>query len=302
MTASAEFRPQGVITALVTSFEASGKLDETGLAASVEYQIRAGVHGLCPTGGTGEPLSLTEEEHRRALDVVLEAAGGRVPVIAGVLLANQEAVIRLALHAKASGAAAVMVIPPYFVRTHPENVARHFAEIARAIDHPLILFNTPSRSGVNLPARWIADLARRVPVFVGVKESSGNLTQVGMIIREAPEGFTVLQGSDALQLPTYAMGGTGGIVALANLVPGLFVELHQAVARGDIARAQDIQLRLLPLDEVCYSEGHPAPLKRALELVGRPAGPTRPPIYPVSLQTEARLREVLKGLGLAIRA
>jgi 4-hydroxy-tetrahydrodipicolinate synthase len=292
------YRPKGIITALVTAFDGGGKLSEERLRKSVEFQIANGVHGLCPTGGTGEPLSLSEEEYKKDLDIVIDQVKGRVPVIAGVLLVDQAMTIRIAKHAARAGAAAVMLIPPYFVRTSQRQVFRHFSDIAAATDIPLIVFNTPSRSGVNVEPEFVVRLAKEVDAFVGIKEGSGNLAQVQSIIRDAPAEFSVLQASDALQVATWAMGGDGGIVAIANLTPDVFVEMWNAFQRGELSRARELQLKILPLNAVTYAEGHPGPLKRALELVGRPAGEPRPPIYPVTEETDRKLQAVLKDLKL----
>ena len=292
------YRPQGIITALVTSFADDGALSEERLRKSVEFQIGHGVHGLCPTGGTGEPLSLMEEEYNRALEIVIDQAKGRTPIIAGVLLVDQAMTVRIIKQATRLGAVAAMLIPPYFVRTSQRQVFQHFSDIAAKTDIPLILFNTPSRSGVTLEADFVVRLAKEVPAFVGIKEGSTSIAMVQGIIRDAPPEFAVLQASDALQVATWAMGGEGGIVAIGNLIPDVFLEMWNAFQRGDLARARELQLKILPLNAVTYAEGHPGPLKRALELVGRSAGGTRPPIYPITEETDKKLRAVLKDLKL----
>ena len=294
------YRPHGIITALVTSFDNEGKLSEERLRKSVEFQIANGVHGLCPTGGTGEPMSLSEEEYNRTLDIVIDQVKERIPVIAGVLLVDQAMTIRIAKHAAKTGAAAVMLIAPYFVRTSQRQVFKHFSDIAAATDIPLIVFNTPSRSGINLEPEFVVRLAKEVEAFVGIKEGSGSIAQAQSIIRDAPPEFCVLQASDVLQVATWAMGGKGGIVAIANLIPDVFMEMWNAFQRGDLARARELQLTILPLNAVTYAEGHPGPLKRALELVGRSAGRSRPPIYPIMKdeETDKKLQAVLKDLKL----
>jgi len=292
------YRPTGIITALVTAFDDEGQLSEERLRKSVQFQIAHGIHGLCPTGGTGEPLSLSEDEYNRALEIVIDEVKGRIPVIAGVLLVDQAMTIRIIKHAARVGAAAAMLIPPYFVRTSQRQVFKHFSDIAARTNFPLLVFNTPSRSGVNLEPDFIVRLAKEVDAFVGVKEGSTSLAAVQCIIRDAPPEFCVLQASDALQVVTWAMGGKGGIVAIANLIPDIFMEMWNAFQRGDLARARELQLQILPLNAVTYAEGHPGPLKRALELVGRPAGSPRPPIYPVMEETEKKLQAVLKDLKL----
>lgn len=292
------YRPHGIITALVTAFGDDGKLSEERLRKSTEFQIANGVHGLCPTGGTGEPLSLSEDEYNRALEIVIDQAKGRIPITAGVLLVDQAMTIRIAKHAAKAGAAAVMLIPPYFVRTSQRQVFKHFSDIAAATEIPLIVFNTPSRSGVSLEPDFVVRLAKEVDAFVGIKEGSGLLANVQSIVRDAPPEFCVLQASDVLQVATWAMGGKGGIVAIGNLIPDVFIQMWNAFQRGDLATARDLQLKILPLNSVTYAEGHPGPLKRALELVGRSAGGTRPPIYPITEETDKKLQAALKDLKL----
>lgn len=292
----------GVITAMVTCFTEDGTLDATALRASVRHQIASGAGGLCPLGGTGEPLSMTVEEHRQVIDAVVDEAAGRVPVVVGTLLGSQADIIACGQHARRAGADAIMVIPPYFVVAKPAHIRQHFEAIAAAVDLPMVLFHGPSRSGIRLESSTLLQILQAVPQFVAIKETSGDLTLAGELLRDAPTGFRVLQGFDELVLSTYALGGHGAVLSLGCLLPKLLRQLHQAIHGGDQARAQRIQLDLLPLCRVIYSEPNPGPLKLALRMAGRSAGPTRAPIYPPAEVTRASLERLLPPLLQAEQA
>ena len=284
---------EGIITAMVTSFREDGALDLPGMRASVRHLIASGVGGLCPLGGTGEPLALTVEEHKRVIDVVVQEAAGRVPVVIGTLLARQEDILECGQHAKVAGADAIMVIPPYFINTKPSHTRAHFATIAERVDLPMVLFHGPGRSGVRLSADGILELLAAVPRFVAIKETSGDLAISAELLRSAPRSFRVLQGFDEYVLPTLALGGHGAVLSLGCLVPALLRDLQSAFAAGRLADAQRIQLSLLPLCGVIYGEPNPGPLKVALAMAGHSAGPTRQPIYPVAAKTIAGLERIL---------
>lgn len=287
---------EGVITAMVTSFAGDGALDLEGMRAGVRHQIDSGAAGLCPLGGTGEPLSMSVDEHRQVIDTVTAEAGGRVPVVIGTLLGSQDDIIALGRHARAAGADAIMVIPPYFIVAKPAHIRRHFETIAEKVDMPMVLFHGPSRSGVRLDADTILECVTAIPQFVAIKETSGDLTIAGELLRSAPPGFRVLQGFDELVLPTFALGGHGAVLSLGHLLPNLLRQLHEAFSAGDLATARRIQLDILPACRAIYGEPNPGPLKVALEMAGRPAGPTRRPIYPVSQATREALERVLPPL------
>lgn len=287
---------EGVITAMVTSFTAEGAVDVKGLRATVRHQVASGTAGLCPLGGTGEPLSMTVNEHKQVVDAVTAEAAGRVPVVVGTLLGSQDDIISVGRHAKAAGADAIMVIPPYFVVAKPAHIRRHFETIAEKVDMPMMLFHGPTRSNVRLTAETILELVTAIPQFFSIKETSGDLTIVGELLRAAPPDFRVLQGFDELLLPTFALGGHGGVVSLGHLIPNLLGRLYEAFKAGDLGTAQRIQLQILPICAPIYGEPNPGPLKVALAMAGRSAGPTRHPIYPVSDLTRAALERLLPAL------
>ena len=287
---------EGIITAMVTCFRKDGAVDVHSMKASVRHQIANGAGGLCPLGGTGEPLSLTVEEHKQVIDAVVEEAAGRVPVVVGTLLARQDDILECGRHARTAGADAIMVIPPYFINTKPAHTRAHFETIAERVDLPMVLFHGPGRSGVRLDADSILQLLSAVPRFVAIKETSGDLVISAELLRSAPPAFRVLQGLDEYVLPTLALGGHGAVLSLGCLIPALLRNLERAFAAGKVEEAQRIQLSLLPLCEVIYGEPNPGPLKVALTMAGRPAGPTRQPIYPVSVETMAGLERLLPDI------
>lgn len=287
---------EGVVTAMVTSFTAEGAVDAKGLRATVRHQVQSGAAGLCPLGGTGEPLSMTVDEHKQVIDAVTSEAAGRVPVVVGTLLGSQDDIVSVGKHAKAAGADAIMVIPPYFVVAKPAHIRRHFETLAEKVDMPMMLFHGPTRSNVRLNAETILELVTEIPQFFSIKETSGDLTIVGELLRAAPPSFRVLQGFDELLLPTFALGGHGGVVSLGHLIPNLLRRLHEAFKAGDLATAQRIQLQILPICAPIYGEPNPGPLKVALASAGRSAGPTRQPIYPVSEVTRGALERLLPAL------
>ncbi|MGE0154995.1 MAG: dihydrodipicolinate synthase family protein [Reyranellaceae bacterium] len=289
---------QGVVSALVTPFDDSGALDCAGLAANVRHQLACGVTNFGPLGGTGEPISMTAAERFRVVDAVMAEARGQGRVVVGCLLPSQAEIVELGRYARQAGADAIMVIPPYFVGAQPANVKRHFADIASAVDLPMVLFNGPTRCGVTLDARLVVELATDIPHFVALKEATGDLHAASRIVREAPARFVVLQGYDELVLPTLAIGGVGCFVSLACLIPRTLARLHQAFDAGDIVRARELQLRILPIAEAIYAESNPGPLKYAMNLLGLPGGRTRPPLYPVSEATAERIRGLVPEISL----
>lgn len=293
---------EGIFTAMVTPFAGDGSLDLASLRAAVRHQIDSQAGGLCPLGGTGEPLSLILDEHRRVIDAVADENAGHLPLVVGTLLGRQEDIVACGRHARAAGADAIMVIPPYFVVAKPAHIRQHFAAIAAQVDLPLVLFHGPARSGVRLDAETILSLLDAVPSIVAIKETSGDLTIAAELLRAGPAAFRVLQGFDEYVLPSLALGAHGAVLSLGCLLPNLLRRLREAFDAGDLAGARRLQLDLLPLCRVVYGEPNPGPLKRALQIAGRPAGPTRAPIYAPSAQTEAALQALLPPLLAAERA
>jgi 4-hydroxy-tetrahydrodipicolinate synthase len=287
---------QGVLTALVTPFR-EGAIDERALQELIEIQIEARVDGLVPCGSTGEAATLSHAEHRRVVEVTVAAARGRVQVVAGTGSNSTAEAIELTRHAKEAGADGALLISPYYNRPTQAGIYAHYAEVARSTAFPLVLYNIPSRTGSNVAADTVARLADLDQV-VGIKEASGDLSQVSHVIARCPEDFAVLAGDDVLTLPILAIGGHGVISTLSNIAPSEIVDLVRAFRSGDLERARQIHRRLLPLCDALFCETNPIPLKAALAMRGRIRDELRLPLVPVSDANRERIQVVLKELGL----
>lgn len=287
---------KGVISALVTPFDEKGAVDCAALAANVRHQMAAGIASFGPLGGTGEPISMTAEERFQVVDAVLAETAGKAKAVVGCLLPSQPEIIELGVYAHRAGADAIMVIPPYFVGAQPRNLKRHYADIASAVGLPMVLFNGPTRCGVTLSADVVLELVQQIPQFVAIKEATGDLHAVSRIVRGAPPHFAMLQGYDELILPTLAVGGVGSFVSLACLIPFTLARLQAAFDAGDLVRARQLQMAVLPIAEAIYAESNPGPLKFAMNLLGLPGGRTRPPLYPIADATAERIRQLIPDI------
>src|SRR5881397_45478 len=270
----------GAMTALVTPFRA-GEVDIEALDALVEAQIAGGINALVPCGSTGEAATLTHDEHVEVVREVVRLSRRRVPVIAGAGSNSTAEAIRLTRGAEEAGAAAALLISPYYNRPTQEGIHRHYAAVAEATRLPLILYNIPGRTGSNITPDTIARLAR-LPNIAGVKEASGNLAQVLEIIDESGPDFGIYSGDDILTLPIMAAGGHGVIAVGANLMPRAYVELTDALLAGDLERARMQNHRLLPLMMALTLEVNPIPVKTALAMMGQCADEFRLPLTPMS--------------------
>ncbi len=286
----------GVFTALVTPFR-DGAVDERALRELVELQIAAGVDGLVPCGSTGEAATLSHPEHRRVIEVVVAAARGRVPVLAGTGSNSTSEAIALTRHAKEAGADGALLISPYYNKPTQEGIIAHYSQIARETAFPLVVYNIPGRTASNILPTTLARLADLEQV-VGVKEASGDLHQMSEVIARCPHGFAVLSGDDVLTLPLLAIGGAGVISTASNVAPAEMVELVRAFRAGDLARARDAHYRLLPLFDVLFCETNPIPVKAALTQRGLIREEIRLPLLPLSDANQEKLRVVMKELGL----
>lgn len=287
---------EGVLTALVTPFR-DGAIDEPALRKLVDLQIEAGVDGLVPCGSTGESATLSHAEHRRAVEIVVQAARGRVPVVAGTGSNSTREAIELTQHAKAAGADGALLISPYYNKPTQEGIFLHYAEIARATSFPLLVYNIPGRTASNIQPATLARLAD-VPQIVGVKEACGDVGQIAEVIARCPEDFEVLAGDDAMTLPLLALGGRGVITTTGNVAPSAMVQLVRAFRAGDVGEARRIHYRLLPLFQVLFCETNPIPVKAALAFMGVCGPEIRLPLTPLSEPHRERLQVVLKELGL----
>ena len=290
------YRPKGVLSSMVTSFDAKGHLDEAGIRRNVEFQAKAGIRSIVMLGGTGEPLSMTPEERKRTMQVAVEAAAGRLKVVIGTLVGNPTEVARDIENAATAGADACMVTTTPFVRPHERDVQRFLTDLAGNSPIPLIVFNVPSRSGFLMTAKLVCDLARNVEKIVAIKESSRDIALFSDIRAGTDASFSMLQGSDALFLPSLALGGNGGILAAAAVFPEFCITIERAVAAGDLQTARARHFELMELVHLMYEASHPAPLKLAIELRGIPAGRTRPPFYGLTEDHQARIKRCVEKL------
>jgi len=288
---------RGVGTALVTPFREDGSLDEGALAKFVEWQITEGVNFLVPCGTTGENPTLSAEEHRRVVELTVKTSNGRVPVLAGAGSNATPRAVALALEALDLGADGILTITPFYNKPTPDGLRRHFGAQAEAVEKkkagfPMIMYNVPGRTGVNMTAETTLRMAREIPNVIGVKEASANMEQILEILRLRPQGFLVLSGEDSWTLPLLGVGSDGVISVASNEVPRL---MRQLVDTRDVA----VHHRLLPLLIGNFIESNPIPVKAAMKLMGVLDSDTvRSPLAPITPANLERLRAILQECGL----
>jgi 4-hydroxy-tetrahydrodipicolinate synthase len=287
---------QGVLTALVTPFD-QGEVDETALRALVRDQVEAGIDGLVPCGSTGESATLSHDEHRTVVEIVVDAAAGQVPVIAGTGSNNTREAIDLTQHAKEAGADGALLISPYYNKPTQAGIIEHYRLIAKETAFPLVVYNIPGRTASNLTPTTQQALAG-IEHIVGVKEASGDLTQMSEVVRLCPPDFCVLSGDDAMTLPLLAVGGNGVISTSSNIVPQQMRALFEAFQRGDMMAAKEQHGALLTTFDALFCETNPIPVKAALAMLGRIRDEIRLPMTPITPEGAARVREALRELEL----
>ena len=287
---------RGSFTALITPFS-SGQLDVAALKRVVEHQISAGTHGLVPVGTTGECVTLSMDEHRRVVEIVIETAAGRVPVIAGAGSNNTAHAIELARFAKAAGADAILVAAPYYNKPSQDGLAAHYLAIADAVEIPLFVYNVPGRSIVDISPETMARVARH-PNIIGVKDATGDIARVTQHRRAIGNGFIQLSGEDASALGYNAHGGVGVISVSSNVAPGLCADFQTATLEGRWDEARALNDRLQPLHEVMFATTSPAPAKYAASLLGLCSAELRLPLVECPSQVKERVRSVLEELSL----
>lgn len=287
---------QGVFTALVTPFR-DDQIDEAALQELVELQIVAGVDGLVPCGSTGESATLSHAEHRRVVEVVVAAARGRVPVLAGTGSNATAEAIELTQHAKEAGADGALLISPYYNKPTQDGIVAHYEHIGRETRFPLVVYNIPGRTASNIAPATMGRLAD-IDQVVGVKEACGDLEQMSLAIAACPDSFVFLSGDDALTLPLLSVGGHGVISTVSNVAPAEMVALVRAFRAGDLPRAQEMHYRLLPLIQAIFCETNPIPVKAALTLRGLIRDEIRLPLLPITAPNRERLQVALKEFGL----
>lgn len=289
----------GSLVAIVTPFR-KGKVDEQALAELIEWQIASGTNGIVPCGTTGESATLSHEEHNRVIELTVEVVRRRVPVIAGTGSNSTDEAIALTKHAKQAGADAGLLITPYYNKPTQEGLYRHYRAVAEAVDLPLVLYNIPGRTGVNMLPATIARLTA-LQTIVGVKEGSGSVQQASDLVQLCGDRLTVLAGDDALTLPMMAVGGRGVITVTANIVPTEMAGLVRAFAEGKIEEARRIHFQLSPLFAALFFETNPIPVKEALGLMGKIDPELRLPLCPMAQDTREKLIRVLKDASLITR-
>jgi 4-hydroxy-tetrahydrodipicolinate synthase len=287
----------GCGTALVTPFTRSGALDEAGVRRLARRQIEAGIHFLVPCGTTGETPTLTPAERLRVVEIVVAEAKGRVPVLAGAGGYNTHEVIESARRLKKAGADGILSVTPYYNKPTPEGLYQHYRAIAEAIELPIIVYNVPGRTGCNVDPATLIRLST-VPHIAGVKEASGNVTQMCEICAGVPEDFIVLSGDDALTLPLMAVGGRGIVSVSANEIPAEMSRMVELAEQGDFAGARAIHQRLLPLLMVNFIESNPIPVKSAMASMGLLEEVYRLPMVAPRPASKQRIEGVLHALGI----
>jgi 4-hydroxy-tetrahydrodipicolinate synthase len=289
---------QGCGTALITPFRPDLSLDEEGLRRLVRRQIEAGIHYLVPCGTTGENPTLTREEHLRVVEITLEEAKGRnTPVLAGCGGNDTRRVAALARDLEALGADGLLVVTPYYNKPTPEGLYQHYREVARATRLPIVAYNVPSRTSVNIDPATLARVAE-IETVVGVKEASGNISQIVAIFQAVPPSFAVLSGDDAVTLPVIALGGVGVISVVSNQVPFAMARLTSLCLEGDFPAAREMQRRLHALMEINFIESNPGPVKAAMGLMGLIDPVFRLPAVHPKPESMKRIEKVLLELGL----
>jgi 4-hydroxy-tetrahydrodipicolinate synthase len=285
----------GLTVALVTPFK-NGTVDEAGLKTLVDFHIDAGTDVISPCGTTGESPTLTHDEHDRVIDVVCRHAAGRITVVAGTGSNSTAEAIRLTKHAKAAGADGALMVTPYYNKPMAEGYYRHYAAVAEAVDIPIVLYNIPGRTGKNMEPDTICRLAE-IPSIVAVKESTGSMDQASAIL--SGSNLTVLSGDDSLTLPMLALGGSGVVSVVGNIIPKDVKSLLAAFAAGNIAEAQRWHHKLFPLcRDMLGLATNPIPIKAAMQLLGRDTGEVRLPMTPLDDASMAKLKQTLSKYGL----
>jgi len=287
---------KGSMVALVTPFR-NGKIDEKALKELVEFHIKNGTTALVPCGTTGESATLNYDEHDRVIELTIEFAKGRIPVIAGTGSNSTEEAIMLTAHAKKAGAAASLQVSPYYNRPTQKGLYLHFKAIAEAVDMPMILYNIASRTGVNIEPETFAKLAE-VKNIIGVKEASGSLEQMSRIRKTCPKEFLLISGDDALTLPVMAIGGVGIISVAANIIPRDIADMCSAFEKGDIKKAKELHYKMLGLVKSLFIETNPIPVKTAMGLMKMMDPELRLPMCEMLPENKDKLVKAMKEYKL----
>ena len=289
---------KGVFVAIVTPFK-NGKIDEEALRGLIDYQISGGVDGIVPCGTTGESATLNHEEHDQVIRIAVDACKGKASVLAGTGSNSTQEAIQLSRNAKNAGADGLLQITPYYNKPNQEGLYHHFSSIADAVDLPIVLYNVPSRTSVNMVPETVVRLAKTENI-VGIKEASGSLQAISKIIDNCGKDFTVLSGDDPLLWPILAIGGKGVISVTANILPAKVAALCKAAAIGDIAEARSLHYELMDINDSLFIDTNPIPVKAALHLMGKIENELRGPLIELSKDTLERLKKAMACHGLLV--
>jgi 4-hydroxy-tetrahydrodipicolinate synthase len=289
---------RGCGTALVTPFTPDGAVDESALRSLVEWQVESGIDFLIPCGTTGETPTLGHDEWLRVIDTTIEVVAGRVPIVAGATSnSTSDAVAKAKEVASRPGVNGILTASPYYNKPTQEGQYRHFRAIAEAVDKPLILYNVPGRTAANLEPATLARLSE-VPNIAGVKEASGNITQISEVLNLVPESFLVFSGDDAIMLPLIALGGVGVISVASNEIPREMAEMTRAALNGDWPTARALHRKYLPLMQANFIESNPMPVKAVLAMMGKIQEIYRLPMLPMRRDTRSKLQKIATDVGL----
>ena len=286
----------GSIVALITPFK-DGQVDEESLRNLVDFQIAGGTDGIVPCGTTGESATLSHEEHCRVIEIVIDQVKGRVPVIAGAGSNSTAETVFLAQHAKKSGADAVLLITPYYNKPTQNGLYNHFKYVSENVDIPQILYNVPSRTGVNMLPETVVGLSK-LKNIIGIKEASGNVDQASAIIKDTHKDFILLSGEDSLTFPLMAIGAKGVISVVTNIVPDLMSSLCNKCLNGDYDGARELHYKLFDIFKTVFLETNPIPVKKAMYMMGLACDEIRMPLIPMSESNGAKLKAVINALGV----
>ncbi|MCE5250685.1 4-hydroxy-tetrahydrodipicolinate synthase [bacterium] len=290
-------RLTGTFTAMVTPFK-NADVNESMLMRMVDFQIENGISGLVPCGTTGESPTLSHKEHRLVIDIVIKAAAGRVPVIAGTGSNSTEEAISLTRHAQEVGADAALLITPYYNKPTQKGLIEHYKAVAGSCDIPLIIYNCPGRTAINTTADTIVELSA-LPTIIGIKEASGNMDQICEIIGRTPENFTILSGDDSMTVPMMSVGAKGVISVISNILPRKMSDMTAAALNGDYTVASAIHAELFPLMRTLMkTETNPSPIKTAMNMSGMDVGTVRLPLTEPDDNGKALIGKYLKDVGL----
>jgi 4-hydroxy-tetrahydrodipicolinate synthase len=287
----------GCGTALVTPFQRDGKLDESTLRSLVRRQIQEGINFLVPCGTTGESPTLTRREHLRVVEITLEEAKGKVPVLGGAGGYNTHEVIELGRELKSLGCDGILSVTPYYNKPTQEGLYQHYKAIAQSVPLPIVVYSVQGRTGVNVEPLTLKRLAE-IDNIVGVKEASGNISQMAAVMQHVPERFAVLSGDDSITIPLIALGGKGIVSVVSNEIPRQMTELAQLALSGDFAGARKVQREFFALMEVNFVESNPMPVKAAMALMGLLEPVWRLPMVAPTPASHAKIENVLESLGL----